>query len=241
MIFTHIPTMKASLLLPLLIASVVGLGGCTTTRTITVLPTGGLRPVDELGSQVLLSQKVSGVGVRLLAKRFSSDDKMLPAFYVGVVNGTTGALGYSPGNITAFSGDHPVRVYSYAELRNTLNRNADAAISSLEAQALTQEVGPQGDAYSVFLPGTQGSLDDHRLRTMYADQAAAERNHLAALIQSMRQSNLSRLLRDSTISPSGFAGGIVALHARDLRAGQPLRLVVTVGGETHEFLFDVRS
>jgi hypothetical protein len=54
-----------------------------------------------------------------------------------------------------------------------------------------------------------------------------------------QQNDLRRMLQRSTVPPRGTAGGAVKLHAEDIRSGQPLKLVVTVGGEAHEFVFEV--
>jgi hypothetical protein len=41
------------------------------------------------------------------------------------------------------------------------------------------------------------------------------------------------------VAPGSTAGGIVKLDPAPIRRGQPLKLVVTVGGEAHAFVFEV--
>lgn len=51
--------------------------------------------------------------------------------------------------------------------------------------------------------------------------------------------DLGRMLRRTVIAPGGTAGGMVAVHAEDLKGGRPLRLVVNAGGEKRAFLYTV--
>ena len=47
----------------------------------------------------------------------------------------------------------------------------------------------------------------------------------------------SLMLMPHTVAPGATAGGIVKLDPAHVSRGQPLKLVVSVGGETHEFVF----
>jgi hypothetical protein len=49
------------------------------------------------------------------------------------------------------------------------------------------------------------------------------------------------MLTQCMVPPTLTAGGLVKLEPAQIHPGQPLRLVVTVGGEAHEFLFDTGS
>ena len=45
------------------------------------------------------------------------------------------------------------------------------------------------------------------------------------------------MLVPRTVVPGATAGGIVKLDPAPISRGRPLKLVVTAGGETHEFVF----
>jgi len=47
------------------------------------------------------------------------------------------------------------------------------------------------------------------------------------------------MLGEHTVPPGEMAGGVIRLDPRAVAAGRTLRLVVTAGGEAHEFVFDV--
>jgi hypothetical protein len=49
------------------------------------------------------------------------------------------------------------------------------------------------------------------------------------------------MLVQRTVAPGTMAGGIIKLDPAKISHGQPLKLVVTVGGEAHEFVFEVGS
>ena len=72
------------------------------------------------------------------------------------------------------------------------------------------------------------------------EDAAQEGEDFRAVRDSQLR-GLRNLLTPGTLAPGGRTGGVVKLHPEDLRSGRPLRLVVTLGGETHEFQFDVRQ
>jgi hypothetical protein len=47
------------------------------------------------------------------------------------------------------------------------------------------------------------------------------------------------MLGKMTVAPGTMAGGIIKLDPAQISQGQLLKLVVTVGGEPHEFIFEV--
>ena len=47
-------------------------------------------------------------------------------------------------------------------------------------------------------------------------------------------------LQSQVIRPGDVGGGRIMLEPEDILSGLPLLIVVTVGGEKHEFLFEVR-
>jgi len=42
------------------------------------------------------------------------------------------------------------------------------------------------------------------------------------------------------LPPKGQLSGVIHLDGRAINANQPLRLLVTLGGESHEIVFDVK-
>jgi hypothetical protein len=51
---------------------------------------------------------------------------------------------------------------------------------------------------------------------------------------------VEQALQPQTIRSFDAGGGLIMLEADDLLSGLPLKIVVTVGGEKHEFIFEVQ-
>jgi hypothetical protein len=52
--------------------------------------------------------------------------------------------------------------------------------------------------------------------------------------------HVEEALRPQVIRPGDVGGGRIMLESEDILSGLPLKVVVTVAGEKHEFLFEVR-
>jgi hypothetical protein len=204
-------------LLRLLAIGIAALCGCSTTRTLSVSSASPTQPVFENGETVLRSMKRNGVVVNLGTRRFSNHPERLPAFFVGVWNRGTRDLDFSPENITAYSGETRVRVYTYPELAKRVSEEAEGESSPAE------------------LPMALAGTAPTPLMRLNAAAAAAQ-------VSSSRLTMIGGgTLGRRTIGPGRFDYRTAILQAEDIKTGQPLRLLVALDGEIHEFRFDVRN
>lgn len=247
--------MKSSII-PLAIA-VVLVTGCVSTKTVTVSSASPVRATYEQGTAVLKSQKTNGVVVRVLTGQFSKETHALPAFYVAVSNAGEKEIDFSTANVSALSGKNRVEVYTFEAMEKKIKREAAMMAFALAMNSASQSMAasmPQTthSSGSVYATGTGGSA-----RAVYSgttttyNPAAASAAQAQINAQTMNQmsmvasardiqlNNLGSMLRRNTLAPGAFAGGVVKLHAEDIQSGEPLKLVVSVGGEPHEFVFDI--
>jgi hypothetical protein len=214
---------------------VAALGGC---KTLSVSAASANQPVYEHGSPVLRSQKKNVVEVVMLTQQFADRTDLLPAFVVRVRNGGESALVFSSENITAYSGGSRVRVYTYGELAKRIKNEAEFEASMV---SMRQPIFSKGSAYVQADEGQTTSTNPSRAER-YTEQARSEVGDKIAQTASFWDNQLNRtgnMVAGSVVAPGGSVGGVVVFHAKDIRSGQPLRLLVAIGGEVHEFLFDV--
>jgi hypothetical protein len=231
--------------------------GCQSTRTLSVAEKNTVQAVYEGGVPILKSVKRDTVIVRLLTPEFSKDVNALPAFFVAVANGGTGAFDFSTSNITATCGSAPVRVYTAADVQKRIEHEAamlafatalNGASQSMQA-SMPQQTYTSGYA-SAYGSGGYANANYYGTSTTYnpAATAAAQAQINAntsqqmATIAGLRNAQLNGLgsmLKRETIAPGAFAGGVVKLHAEDIRNGQIVTLHVQTGSEVHDFLFAV--
>lgn len=204
-------------LLQLLAIGVAALCGCTSTRTLSVSSASAIQPVYENGETVLRSMKRNGVVISLHTRRFSNHLERLPSLLVGVWNRGKSDWDFSPENITAYSGESRVRVYTYPELAQKIIGAAEGESSSAELQ--------------MALSGTAPTPLMRLNATAAATQVSSSQVTMIG----------GGILRKRTIGPGRFDCGTVKLHAEDIKSGQPLRLLVALDGEVHEFRFDVSN
>jgi len=211
----------------------------------------------EQGVAILKSEKTHGVVLRILSTSFSNETRELPALLVGFANGSDHSIDFSTQNISCRSGDRVVKVYTFDELETKIKREAALLAFALAMNSASQSMAasmPQqtysSGTVSAYGSGgyAHGSYSGYSTTYNPAASAAAQAqinantmNMMTAVASSrnIQLNSLSSLLRRNTVSPGEFVSGVVKLHAEDIVAGQPLRLVVSLGSEQHEFIFDI--
>lgn len=233
------------------------LSGCVSTKSITVSDASPVRATYEQGTAVLKSQKTNGVVLRVLTAEFTKETNALPSFYVAISNGGDKEIDFSTTNLAAFSGKERVRVYTFEELQKKINREAAMMAFALAMNSASQSIAasmPQttyssGSAYASGTGGYARATYSGTTTTYNPAAAAAAQAQINAqtmnqmsMVASARDiqlNNTGSILKRNTVPPDAFAGGVIKLHAEDIRDGQPLKLIVSLGDETHEFVFDI--
>jgi hypothetical protein len=239
-------------------AAMLVCGGCVSTRTISVSPASPVRPMFEKGIPALGSQKTNFVCVWLLSSEFTKDTGGLPAFQIGVVNGGDATFDFSTANVTAMSGSTPVPVLTYEQIAKRIKKDANrlamatamaGASQSIAASApqTTYSSGTYGTRGAYGKPATYGTYSGVSTTYNPAATAAAQAQINANTSSQMSAitanrdallSGMGDILRLNTVRPGASAGGIIKLDASRIEPG-PLKLIATVNGEVHEFIFEV--
>ncbi|HUJ45133.1 MAG TPA: hypothetical protein VLW52_16180 [Opitutaceae bacterium] len=235
----------------------LGGGGCATTRTISIAPAGLATVVSDQGVPCLQSKHANAVTVWLLTPKYQRAAREYdpPAFRVLVHNGGDREFAFSADSIAASSGTSSVRVLTPDDLRRALIRREEEQLHDIDVKAAKELAGQAAlhgyaEAHTAHMdfgvngpmrspsPDGVGSPDLAQTRVEEAARAAraAIRDRTNQLL-----SDVPTMVVPTTVGPGLAAGGIVKLEPSQIHRGRPLRLVVTAGGETHEFLFDVGS
>jgi len=241
---------------PILGLALVLLGSCSSS--LSVSPNNPVPPIYEQGDPVLVSRKKHDVMVRLISHAFSSSIHDLPSFLVVLKNRGNSTLEISEANVTGLSGSKPVRVYNPEKLRKKIQTEAailamSAALSGASqsiAASMPQQTYTSGSAYAYGSGGSYARANYSGVASTYnpaatnlaISQINANTANEVDAIASNRNSALadtSTMLQRNTLFPGQTAGGVVKLYGQDMSRGKPLKLVVTIDGELHEFLFDI--
>lgn len=233
------------------------LSGCVNSRTLTFASGNSVAPVYEQGVPLVKSQKTSGVVVRILTSEFNNETSGLPSLFVAAYNGSTSSFDFSTDNISAQSGGKAVKIYSFEQMQKRIRNEAALmafAVAMSAAGASMQASLPQtsytSGTINAYGAGGYARANYGATTTTYnptavaAAQAQINSNMMShmSMVASSRDLQLSgtaALLRRNTVAPGAAAGGVVKLHGPDIEAGKPLRVIVNLSGEMHEFLFEV--
>jgi hypothetical protein len=230
-------------------------GGCTTTRTLSLVPANPAAATSEQGVTCLRSVQRNAVTVWLLTSKYQTDLHEFdpPAFRVLVRNNGGKAFDFSPVNVTASSGENPVHVFTGEEYCQAINRYEDALLEAFHKQT-AQQKAPTGElldsisSRDPLLSGGSSGQQMHDFTGMqYSDslakmeETAGDRRTAIYLRRKELLDEANLMLVPHTVAPGSTAGGIVKLDPAQISRGRPLKLVVTVGGEAHEFVFEVGS
>lgn len=237
-------------------AALIFASSCSSSLSVSSLNI--TPPIYEQGDPVLVSRKSHEVLVRLVTRRFSSETADLPSFLVVLTNRGKSPIEFSTDNATAECGDKPVKVYTYEKLQKKIKTEAallamSAALSGASqsiAASMPQQTFHSGSAYAYGSGGNYARANYSGYATTYNPAAssmavsqinantASEIGGIAASRDLALQDTTNMLQRD-TVFPGRAAGGVVKLKGDDLKRGKPLKLMVTVAGEQHDFHFDV--
>lgn len=238
------------------VCSALTLAACSSSLSVSSLNPSP--PIYEQGDPVLVSKKRHEVLVRLVSRRFSSETSDLPSFLVVLTNNGKAPIDFSISNVTAESGGKPARVITFEKLQKKIRTQAALLAMSAAMNGASQSIAasmPQqtfhtGSAYAYGSSGgyTRGSYTgvsttfNPAVSSMAVSQinanTATQIRGIAASRNAALQDTETMLQRD-TVFPGRAAGGVVKLNSSDLQRGKPLRLVVSIDGELHEFYFDV--
>ena len=249
------PKVKTALACGLGFAISLG-SGCTTTRTLSVSPANPTAATSEQGVTCLRSVKRNAVTVWLLTPEYQTDLNEFdpPAFRVLVSNGGDKTFDFSLVNVAALSGEDSVHVFTREEYSRAITLHAVALLHGVDVQTARQLAAEEKMQASIAVAdsgpvvGANGTLlhdfSTHEASSSGADVARIEesaKNRRTAIYlrrkELLDEANL--MLVPHTVAPGATAGGIGKLDPALISRGQPLKLVVTAGGEAHEFVFEV--
>ena len=122
--------------------------------------------------------------------------------------------------------------------------------SQSNAASMPQPSYTSGSAYASGSGGSYARANYRGVASTYnpvvsnraISQINANRANELGEIASPRNSALAdtpTMWQRNTLFPGRTAGGVVKLYGQDMSRGKPLKLVVTIDGELHEFLFDI--
>jgi hypothetical protein len=206
---------------------------------------------------VLRSQKNCNVAATIVSSSFANDLNNLPALFISFRNKSRSSIDFSTDNLSATSGGSKVKIYTYEELERIIQQQAAAmafatamsAASQTMAASMPQTTYSSGTA-SAYGSGGYAYGSYSGASTTYNPAAtsaavsqinsnAANQMRGIAETRDAQVVNLSEILRRNTVRPGEAVGGLVKFKNSDLKTGKPFRLVATVNGENHEFLFEV--
>jgi hypothetical protein len=214
------------LFLPLLAAGCIGGGPVRSLAVAASNPAVVERNLD--GTVTLRSAQTHIVSVLPLGGRFSSDTFTLPSFYVIVTNGGNENVTLKLRDISAYAGDRRVALLDPTALQERLDREDAAAGGS-------QTSFPAGMRDASQPAEVRRGHHRHSAPTTPAVEPLGAGLHFKVPARVVEQALQSQVIR-----PFDVGGGRIMLEAEDILSGLPLKVVVTVAGEKHEFLFEVR-
>lgn len=215
---------KFGILFPVLLAA-----GCAWDGPVRSLTTATNNPAiverNVDGTAIMRSSRTHLVSVLSRSDKFSNDTFTLPTLYVIVTNGGKEKIALGPSNISAYSGDRRVALLDPLAMQERLDL----------AQAAT---GSDGRFPVGMKDASQPAEIRHRHRHQSSIGPAAE--PFSALNFKVPARIVEQSLEPQVIQPFDTGGGRIVLESQDILSGLPLKVVVNVAGEKHEFLFEVQ-
>lgn len=234
------------------------LQGCASTLKLDPQALDGQQEVYQEGVEAIISPKKALVAIRPSANTYSSEGR--PTIVVTVLNGTDESFNFSTEDMQVFVDEAPHKVFTYDELVAEVKRKQAwaAFAAALNGAAQSMNAANAGytynsgsyNAYAYDNYGNRaygyGSYSGYTYNAAAAQQAQATANaQTQANMQAIRnqtEQSLSSLsttmLKKTTVLPQAWHGGYVTID-KISNANQPheIRVVVTVAGEEHKFLF----
>ena len=225
------------------------LSGCATTRTLSVSAENKAAPVYVQGRPWLQSAKRNSVALWLLTPTYKTrlSELLPPAFLVVVRNGGDQVIGLSRGDITATVAGRPVHVLTSEEYQGEINRQATQTSAAIWAQQ--PGLGGQVMLPERWVERADGQVDHlapELILTPAVDGTPVERR--LQFEQAMVDQRRGELLADAgsmlpsarqAIGPGQTFACVLRLAPAGLSGGRQLRVLVRVGDETHEFVYDI--
>ncbi len=213
------------------LCSVVLVGGCISGGPVRSLVPAARNPAvverNVDGTVTLRSVKTHVVSVLPLNKRFSGDVYALPSLHVIVTNGGDKNITLKPADVSARAGDQDVAVPTPLALQDRLDREQAA-------------VGGSRTSFPVMRDASQPGELPHGYHGERGPPGPNRPEPFGALDYKVPKRFVEEALEPQMIRPGESGGGRILLKAEDILSGLPLKVVVTVAGEKHEFLFEVR-
>lgn len=241
---------------------IVGIQGCATYGKISGIPSEGQRSVFKDGRLTLISIKQNTVAIAPDTETVTSGQR--GDFVIAVNNGTSQDILFSSEDVTAYVDSNgqitALKVFSYDELvAEEKKRQAWAAVgAALQGAADSMNAANagysntygtySGSAYSSSGTSAYGygsySSTTYNYAAAQAARNVAQANSEArfAQLEAEGRENLrnlsSTILKKETIFPGAWHGGFVKVQLPELiEKSQELKLMVNMGGESHEFMF----
>ncbi|HRZ37302.1 MAG TPA: hypothetical protein P5534_13180 [Candidatus Paceibacterota bacterium] len=221
-------------------------------------PSSAAAPITtyKQGEAILCLTKTNSVLIALSQPEFGAGQP--PAVFVLVANTSPRPFVLGPASVRVLGDGKPVRIYTYEDLKRGIEKEASreafravmAAVGdSMSASSPT--VSTTSGNYSMY--GSSGwtahgnfSANTHTYDP--AAQAAARAaidqrtdNWLARIAanKATQVNSLDWILRENTLQPGTYAGGLVKLHPEDLKNVRVVLFTVQAGEEAHEFPLEV--
>jgi hypothetical protein len=214
---------KLGILCPIVLAA-----GCFSSGPIRSLAPAANNPAvvehNLDGTVILRSQRTHVVSVVPLGERFSSDVWGLPAFYVIVTNGSKENVTLQPNDVSAYAGDGRVALLNPRALQERLDQEDAAAASR----------------WPSFPVGMRDASQPAEIRHSHPSPTRPAVEPFNTLKFKVPTRLAKEALEPQVIRPFDVGGGRIVLEGEAILSGLPLKIVVTVAGEKHEFLFEVR-
>lgn len=248
--------MRAAIASAVLGLGAVVLGGCSASHKLELLASEGQQSVVRHGTASLVSAKRHVVMLQALEPNVKSGER--PSFVVALHNMGSGPVTFRASEIRARAitarGSTSLDVYSYDELlaeekrRQALQafgvalggigRSMQATNAGTSTTYGTfNAYGPYGQAHGSYRSTTYDSYRSFTAQQLAQAQTSAE----FASIRAEGEQNLRRLrssiIKDHTLYPGEWYGGLVVLEAPTVAREGAARYVieVQVDGDLHEF------
>lgn len=209
-----------------LLVGCLSAAGCASNSSSLVL----VEPESKgATSRIVDSQTTHLVSSRVVTARFGRRVNELPCIAVVVTNRGDQPVNFSTANVEAFADGRPVKIYTpyeYALLVQGAARAENTAIQAREQNARVRSSWGAGPTSTFAITGQINAV---------TERSELRQKHLKWL------RNINEMLSASAVAPGQTHGGVIRLEAAPLLIAQRVRLQVTVGSETHELHFSVKS
>ena len=224
--------------------------GCASTYELKALPSENLSTEYNSGKLIQKSFKTnSSVAAKVFKSNVRTDKK--GAFVISVVNLSQAPILITPGCISIECDGQPVRIYSYAELKDEIDKRArqQALAAALMGLATAMQAAlPQYTYGTVNAWGTGGfaqgtysgyTYDPGSVAATQALIGASMANEVNA-IEASRSSDskiIDAILQEHTLYTQQMYAGLVIFEPPKDKDQQNIRLKVNLPPDIHEFNF----